>query len=197
MGGALSTAQTGTGRHCSALAAQLLKHKNRYCSPAGFFFFIYMELSNAYCSWHCHRKWRIILCTLWKQQAQENPNRFNSIWVSLSYFKLGFFSLWGKKRKSGQSLPHYPVHFLFFFFFPFSLPLFVLERNDFGYGVNNLFKKLTVSLMPPSFSAFLSHKQQMQMWLCLFPINSSRQRVSSRSQPQFSTLPKEPGEGRM
>lgn len=32
---------------------------------------------------------------------------------------------------------------------------------------------------------FIFHKLQMQMWLCPFPINSSRHRVSSRSQPQF------------
>lgn len=64
------------GRHCFASAAQLLKHKNQYSSSRVFF---YKELSNAYCSWHCHRKWRIILCTRWKKQAQENPNRFNSI----------------------------------------------------------------------------------------------------------------------
>lgn len=31
----------------------------------------------------------------------------------------------------------------------------------------------------------MSHKLQMQMRLCPFPINSSRQRVSSRSRPQF------------
>lgn len=47
--------------------------------------YFYKKLSNAYCAWHCHRKWRIILRTPWKKQAQENPNRFNSICVSLSF----------------------------------------------------------------------------------------------------------------
>lgn len=28
-----------------------------------------------------------------RKQAQENSNRFNSIWVSLSYFKVYFFYL--------------------------------------------------------------------------------------------------------
>lgn len=170
------------GRHCSALAAQLLKRKNRYRS-SGVFFFFYKELSNACCSWHCHRKWRIILCTLWKKQAQENPNRFNSIWVSLSYFKVGFFffffHLCARKRESGQSLSYTPPPF-----FPLRfLPLFVQVEKWLGWQ-DKLFL-FENWLYPSCFSLILSvsHKLQMQMWLCPFPINSSRQRVSSRSLP--------------
>lgn len=97
----------------------------------------------------------------------------------------------GKKRESGQSLSYtlscFPPFFFLLFFLPF-LPLFVLEKNDLGYRKNYLFHKIDCILHASlSFSLRLSvsHKLQMQMWLCPFPINSSRQRVSSRSQPQF------------
>lgn len=32
-----------------------------------------------------------------KEQAQENSNQFNSIWVSFSYLRILFFNLMGKK----------------------------------------------------------------------------------------------------
>lgn len=111
-GDALSTAQMGTtGTSLFCIGGSIIEAQESIPQLWSIFFF-YKELSNACCSWHCHRKWRIILCTLWKKQAQENPNRFNSIWVSLSYFKVGFFffffHLCARKRESGQSLSYTP-----------------------------------------------------------------------------------------
>lgn len=34
-----------------------------------------------------------------EKQAQEKPNRFNLIWLSPPYFKVGFFTQKGKKRR--------------------------------------------------------------------------------------------------
>lgn len=96
-------------------------------------------------------------------------------------FQGGFFSLMCRKRESGQSLSYTPILF--------SLSSLICP----GKTLLRLQDKLIISKIDCilhaslSFSLclFLSHKLEMQMWLCLFPINSSRQRVSSRSQPQF------------
>lgn len=60
--------------------------------------------------------------TVEKKQAQENPNRFNSIWVSLSYFKVGFFTYGQEKRIWTKSLLHFCLSSSFFSpssFFPY------------------------------------------------------------------------------
>lgn len=117
--------------------------------------------------------------TVEKKQALENPNRFNSIEVSLSYFKVGF-SLMGRKRESR----HRPFHscLLPVFFCPFFLYLSWKEMTLVTLFISQTERILHAS---PSFPPGLpvSHKLQMQMWP--FPINSSRQRVSSRTQPQL------------
>lgn len=123
--------------------------------------------------------------TVEKKQAQENLNRFNSIWVSLSYFKVFFFFLLiGRKKMEKVVFTLWPVSS----FFTFSSRICPAKKGMQPW--HRLFPKLTESFMlllhsPPIclFSLFLiSSRCKCD---CVFPINSSCQRVSSRSQPHF------------